>query len=302
MTVTIERVGPQKKPHAIFISAGDRETFASLALDTLTDTFDILIFFYGTSADKRDRLSKDATVFAAGAGTKFNALKEVYSQNRSILLRYQTVWVCDDDLLPDYGDVRMLPAISQAFGIKVLSPAHSRRGKISHEIMVPELGRHLFRYTSYIEMGAPLFATAELAKFLDAFSGTLGGYGDDWWFLNVLEADKSAVAAIVDAVALINPDNSKKPGGQREIELLGQVSDHRAKWREAMVRFNLRVWEHRNLAFVFPDKAGVSWLSPDSARLRRSPSSQIRTLLVELNYQLRFYKLRKRLTKRSGGG
>jgi hypothetical protein len=303
-SVTIENVVPQRKPHAIFVSAGDRETFASFALDRLAEDFDILIFYYGTSAAKRSRFSRDATLFAAGAGSKFNALKEIQRQIPALLPSYRTVWVCDDDVQPEYGDVRMLPAISIAFGIKVLSPAHSRKGRISHEIMVPKIGRHLFRYTTFVETTCPLFAAADLVKFLDAYGATHGGYGDDWWFLNALQADKSAAAAIVDAVTIVNPHHAQKPGGHCEIELLGGLSERRARWEEAKARFNLRVWEQRNLDFVFPDEFGVTQLPREAAVFRRRLLPLIRTFFAELNYQIRFYKLRKRLAKRLtwGGG
>jgi hypothetical protein len=51
---------PPTKHHAIFIAAGDKETFASYALQNLAAHFDILIFSYGDDAKVRAGLERNA--------------------------------------------------------------------------------------------------------------------------------------------------------------------------------------------------------------------------------------------------
>ena len=63
----------------IYVSAGDRETFASYAIDRLTDYFDVAIFYYGRSAMRKTRLQEGATLFSVGRGAKFNSLRQLLS-------------------------------------------------------------------------------------------------------------------------------------------------------------------------------------------------------------------------------
>ena len=76
-TVNILNVRPQDKNHAIFVSAGDRQTFATYALENLRDTFDILIFQYG-SKELEHHHKMGVRLLAQGTGSKFNALKEIF--------------------------------------------------------------------------------------------------------------------------------------------------------------------------------------------------------------------------------
>ena len=285
---------PQQRRHAIFVSAGDRETFASYALSHLSDAFDILIFQYGISPEKRAHFLKNSIFFATGSGTKFNALKEIFSRHREMLLRYETIWVCDDDLIPETGDLRLLPAACIILGIPVLSPAHSIRGKISYQIMLPMLGRHFLRFTSFVEMTCPLFSASALARFLEAYDGSLSGFYEDWWFLNVLNADVSAVAAIVDNVTVINPQDRHKPGGYGEIELLGTRDALTLIWLEAKKKHGLRQWPVRTRFRICIDVAGISALGYEPALFQRTFGAALRIFLAKWNYRMRFYNLRKR--------
>ena len=295
--VEVRRIRPQQKRHAIFISAGDRETFASHALDSLTDTFDVLIFQYGISPAKRERFERDSIFFASGSGTKFNALKEIFTRHRDLLLRYDTVWACDDDLVPETGDLRLLPVAAMALGIAVLSPAHSIWGKISYPIMLPVLGQHALRYTSYVEMGFVLFQTKSLALYLDAYDGSLQGFADDWWFANFLKTDKRAIAAVVDIVTVINPHNHQKPGGHGEIDLLGPRDELALAWHTAMKSRGFREWEPRTYFQVRIDPAGISAMGYRPSLFQRTWGATWQVFQARWNYRARFYRLRKRILR-----
>lgn len=291
--VKIVALRPQRHRHAIFVSAGDRETFASLALETLSAHFDILIFCYGKSA--RQDFARDAAFFAVGAGAKFNALKEIHAQVPNLIARYRTVWVCDDDIRPEFGDVRLLPAACLDFGLKVLSPAHSRKGRISYDFMTPRIGTHLLRYVTFAEMTCPLFETGALIQFLEAFDGSLFGWAEDWWYLNIFGADREKCAAIVDAVSIVNPDESGKQGGYREIELLGALKVHIERWRNAKKTHGLKEWPKRVLGVVRarhipPDCETAKYRKPDL-------KARLSMLACEINYILHFYRLRRRLNR-----
>lgn len=291
MQITSENT--PRHPHAIFVSAGDRETFATYALDNLTDTFDIIIFQYGSSPEKRARFAQDARVFLHGPGTKFGALRQIFIDRPDILESYETIWVCDDDLILEHGDYRVLPLVQRTLGVRVLSPAHSIKGKISHQIMLPKLGRHFFRHTSFVEMTCPLFATEALFRFLGHYDGSLRGYAEEWWFLSVLGAKTKGVAGIVDSVTIINPHNKQKSGGFGEMELQGERSVVRLHWLAAMEKYGMKEWPAETFSYVRDERR----------EFQRPLGDVLRTSAAMLDYNLRFYNLRKRVhrtTKTSG--
>lgn len=295
--VKILSVRPASNKHAIFVSAGERETFASYALRHLTDTFDVLVFSYARGDATKSSAWQGATVLAAGSGTKFNALQSLFHQYPDALTNYQTIWVCDDDLILENGDYRSLPMVALAVGASVLSPAHSIRGKISHPIMLPQLGRHFFRFTNFVEMTAPLFQTAALIQFLQSYDGSLRGYADDCWFLCTLNADETAVAGVVDLVSIINPRDAQKPGGYGEAELLGNRAFLKMAWAAAKEKYGLREWRHETKRYIAFDDPVLADLGVPTSALKRKLKEDARTVISILNYGIRFYGLRKRIAR-----
>lgn len=240
----------QKSVHKdlIFVSAGDRETFASYALDHLTECFDIAIFYYGRSAARKSRLKEAATFFSIGMGTKFNSLKKLIALSPGMLEPYETVWMCDDDLVPLAGEIRTVPEALRAFSLSVVSPAHAASGKISHDIMLPDPGDHALRCSNFVEMTCPLFRTDALAGFMRQYDGSLAGWGVDWWYLNYLDADKKPVAGVIDDVVFYNPFDREKRGGRREIDRYMSTPGRRRQWGRAKRKYGFQEWPHRNLS------------------------------------------------------
>lgn len=251
MRVDVKKCERRKSDHLIFVSAGNRETFASYAMKHLSDRYDVAVFYYGAEGGKERELMDGVRIFATGEGTKFNALKGLHQSCPELLRGYKSVWVCDDDLVPLPGGVDLLFALIGNFGLKVLSPAHASEGKVSHEIMRPMAGRHVFRYVNFVEMTWPLFESSALADFLDSYDGSLAGWGMDWWFLNYLKADKFPVAAVVDAVQTLNPLDHMKPGGNREIDAYASTQQRYNEWVQVKALRGLNEWQHMNLFTVY---------------------------------------------------
>jgi len=251
VSLSITKIEKLKNKDLIFISAGDRETFASFASKNLTGNFDLAIFYYGKNQEKADNLRQPATVFAVGSGTKFNCLKTIHEKMPDLIKSYDTVWVCDDDPVPVKGNIKDVPDILKKFHLKVLSTAHAREGKISQPIMLPLPGCHIFRYVNFVEMGWPLFSSNSLIEFLNVYDGSLDGYGIDWWFLNHFDAKNQLAAGIVDKVVFLNPRDSQKEGEYSELNLYVSIKDLESQWNEAQNKNNLTVWGQKNLYGVF---------------------------------------------------
>jgi hypothetical protein len=251
-SVELLHMRPRTRANAIFVSAGDRETFATHAAMHLTDEFDVVVFHYGSDAERRQRFHERATLLAAGSGSKFNALKLLFERQPELFASYQTIWVCDDDIEIRRGSAGMLSRVALLFGIPVISPAHAADGKIDNRIMQHRDGPHLFRFVNYVEMTCPMFLTRLLAQFLAQYDGSLDGWGTDLWYLNFFRSQHLPTAAILDAVVVKNPRAAEKPGGYREIARLASNEVRRAQWQSARERHRLEEWPLRNLFFVRP--------------------------------------------------
>jgi hypothetical protein len=258
ISLNITKFQKPKNKNLIFISVGDRETFASFASINLIRDFDLAFFYYGKNQEKANHLRQSAILFADGTGTKFNCLKSIHEKIPDLIKSYETVWVCDDDPVPIKGNIKDIPYILKKYHLKVLSPAHAREGKISHQIMRALPGPHIFRYVNFVEMSWPLFSSEALADFLDIFDGSLDGWGVDWWFMNHFDAKKQLVAGIVDKVVFLNPRDSQKEGGYNEIDVYIKINDMETQWNETKNKFNLMVWDHKNLSGVFSTKEEVN--------------------------------------------
>lgn len=247
--VDLLRITRPSKRDLIFVSAGANETFASHALDELSDWFDVAVFDY--SGAIRDELASRAHLYAVGKGTKFNALQQLHQLLPGYLGQYESVWVCDDDLILEHGDARNLTLLVKNFGLKVISPAHSEHGKMSHELMLPFNGNHLFRYVNFVEMGCPMFGTQHLIDFLSVYDGSLDGWGIDWWYLNEFNARDLPVAGIVDSVIFLNPHDKDKPGGKRELDRWADNRVQLQQWLRKREEVGLVEWEKSNVFAVY---------------------------------------------------
>ncbi len=267
MNHRILKAEQSRNSNLIFVSAGDRETFATYASSYLADRFDVAIFFYGRSKARKSRLEQAATMFSIGKGTKFNSLKQWLSLAPHMLDPYETVWMCDDDVIPVSGDIRSVPEALRAFNMSVVSPAHAANGKISHRIMLPEPGDHVLRCCNFVEMTCPLFRKDALAGFIGEYDGSLAGWGVDWWYLSYLEADSNPVAGVMDNVVFYNPFDREKRGGRREIDRYMSTPGRRRQWGRAKRRYGFHEWPHRNLVSATYSASRITALQARGSRL-----------------------------------
>ncbi len=238
----------------IYISAGDRETFATYAADNLSARFDIAIFFYGKDQRRAASLEKQASIFAVGSGTKFNSYKMMLEKYPA-LAEYESVWICDDDIIPSSSEIVNLPTLLKKFNLKVISPAHSSQGKISHKIMLTCKGDQTIRYVNFVEMTCPMFSSNALNQFIHAYDGSLAGWGVDWWYLNFFKADDELVAAVTDQYEVINPYDNKKQGSGREIDKFMNTEQRQLQWFRVMKQNGFKEWRHNNFYWIFMDSS-----------------------------------------------
>ena len=110
--------------------------------------------------------------------------------------------VCDDDIVIDAARLNALFEVRAKFRVRALQPAFEPSGKLSYAVTRVQPGNNL-RYTDFIEMACPLFSTPSLTAFLDVLDDRLSDYGIDYWFLQMLEANRyTDRVAVVDAITV----------------------------------------------------------------------------------------------------
>ncbi|MDA1079657.1 MAG: hypothetical protein O2840_03135 [bacterium] len=233
-----------KNRNCIFISAGDNERFASYAIKHLRGDFDLIINFYGNDERLFSRLKEGSTIIERNLTTMFLACKLMY--DRAGLNKYEWVCLFDDDAMLGKGKVSDLIVIAEQNNLQIVSPAHDPGGVVSHNIQLPISGNHVFRYTNFVEMCFPVFRGSALKKYMSKFNFDLCGYGNDWFFLNVLKANEIKCCGIVDSVIFKNPQRKV-----REISKFMADDKRLQQWQLTKKVRCLKEWRKQTLGYVY---------------------------------------------------
>lgn len=228
------------KKICVFTSAGDRERFASYATKELIDRCDVVVNYYGLNEEKSLNLRGLASNFSSLKTSKFIALKAVYDS--MIRNKYEWVAVFDDDALFLEGSMFDLVEEGDRFGLDLVSGCH--KGKVSHDIHYRQEGSHTMRYVNFVEMNFPVFRNKALARYMDAYDGELCGWGNDWWYCNVLKTKTEMNTGIVERVIIENPD------GNGEMESLMNWDLREQQWKDTMLRLGLEEWEPETITLA----------------------------------------------------
>lgn len=241
--------GPQSGPDwCVFTSAGDRNSIRLWVNGDVSRRWDLIVAYYGDSNDEFSELERMATYAFRMKGGKFQNLKKLVSQEPQFFDRYSLVCVSDDDIKMSVSDINEAFAITDFYRFWIAQPAFLPEGKISHSI-TKYCEDFDYRMVNFIECALPIFRTDKLIQFLNAYDGSLTGFGIDWWYMNVFRANKLSRLgglfkvrnlgrfAIIDKVRVINPNDSEKGG--REIDRLQSTPLRKAEWLKTKIKYGL---------------------------------------------------------------
>lgn len=238
------------KSSAIFISAGNHSSFLDYCINNLINHCDLYVNFYGEDLSSLKTIQNYSTFFSVYKTTKFPALKKIYSV--SGIDKYENVFVYDDDCVIEYGDILSILDIMNTYKLKVAAPCQNNKAKWSHKIMLKHEGNHIFRYTNFVEMNFPVFSQECLYQYMNIYDGELYGWGNDWWYLNMLDARKNKVCGIIDSICVSNPNYSDKKFASDSIDSFVPRDSRRLQWEKLRHRIKLHEWPGENLEFIYP--------------------------------------------------
>lgn len=221
--------------NCIFISAGDKERFASFAVKNLID-YDIIINYYGDDKEKENYLKEKSTIFFTEKTTKFISLKKNYELIRD---KYKWVAVFDDDAKFVCGSMDELINAGEKYNLIIISGCHV--DKISYKLHEVPDKKYKIRFTNFIEMNFPVFKNEYLAKYMDKYDGGLCGWGNDFWYCNVLGSEKEFNMGILDTVIIENPLYNNA------ISTYMTDTDREKQWKYYKEIYSLEEWKPSQL-------------------------------------------------------
>lgn len=248
------------KDIAIYISAGDNDTFGKYCIENLSKYCDVIINYYGQNNKDRLFFKMNSKRYSQIKTTKFVSLKQNYKK----IQKYNCVYVFDDDCIPIQGNLLDLYKILVKYNLSLVSPSHDPAGKGIIRLMHFTQGDHKFRYTNFIEMNFPVFSQEALYNYMKVYDGKLCGWGNDWWFCYANKCYEQLNCGIVDSIIVKNPYNRNKNKTfgmlndhtyqnieKSDIDNFMTKGDRRNQWIDVMKKYNIREWKRQNLKFVY---------------------------------------------------
>jgi Protein of unknown function (DUF707) len=135
-------------------------------------------------------------------GSKFEGLSRLLTE-QSLWCAYEYVWLPDDDLLTDWQAINRMFELCRAYGLALAQPSLAPGSCVNHPITRRAEGGAVLRFTSFVEIMAPIFSQAALRRAAGSFALNASGYGLDHLWPAIIDAPPTAVA-ILDAVSVLH--------------------------------------------------------------------------------------------------
>jgi len=223
-----------KKKYLVFTSAGESANLHHWLRGERN--FDLWVTYFGEEPGKYQGV---ADYYNARKGGKFPNFYHAYKTWPDKFDGYEAIMLMDDDIIIAGGKISQLFELRKKYDLWCLQPAMDRRGKVSHPINRRDPSCRM-RFTNFIEIGCPLFRKDKLDDFMAVYDGALVGWGIDYWYLDVLGPDLNGRMAVVDDIPCINPPDSAKLGGLREIDQLQPVEQRKADWERIRAQYGIK--------------------------------------------------------------
>jgi len=201
--------------------------------------YDIVCNYYGDHYKKYIEISKLSVYCEELKLSKFQSLKQIHKH----LAAYEYIFVFDDDPKIISGNLDKIPKIMKDYDVDIASAAHDSRGKVSHQIHIPNIGNHIFRYVNFIELNFPVFNNRFLTEFMNTYDGVLCGWGIDHWYSQFDNKLKNKI--ILDDIIIFNPKHSNK------INRLMPERDRAYQWELYKNKLNIKDVQPQNIEFVY---------------------------------------------------
>lgn len=180
----------------VIVRAGDNSLHHTWLGTPSKRNWDIIVNYYG---DNPDIFRDQGQQRIDSKGPKWPALHALVHEHAQTIATYDYVWFPDDDLVADMHSINRLFDLCNEYHLDLAQPSLTLGSIIGNPIT---LTNHAFklRFTTFIEIMAPVFSQKFLQRCASSFNVNLSGYGLDFlWPTWVESKDK---VAIIDDVAV----------------------------------------------------------------------------------------------------
>lgn len=137
--------------------------------------FDLYLEYYGDgSNDYRD----DCDFYSEAKDTKWPRLHEVFKEYKDEILKYDAVWIPDDDISTNCSTIKTLFETFMEYKLLLAQPALTKDSYYSHKITLRR-SKYFLRYTQFVEVMVPIFSREGLEMCWESFGKSRSGWGLD---------------------------------------------------------------------------------------------------------------------------
>jgi len=219
------------KRNLVVVRAGDASLHPRWLLPLAERNWDLVVSYFG---DDAQRYRKPEVLRLDAKGPKWPALHTLLSPGGLDWQRYERVWLPDDDLDCRGSDINRLFDLSEALGLQLAQPALSWQSHISHVITLQQPGFSV-RYTSFVEVMAPLLSRSFLQRVLPTLGANLSGWGLDYLWPRLVDVP-GRHSAIIDCVTVTH---TRPVGGPNYAVLAQNGKNAFTEMDELLARFGI---------------------------------------------------------------
>lgn len=242
--------GPRR--NLVIVRAGEESLHEQWLLGPGERNWDLIVSYFG---DDPERFRADDVRRIDSKGPKWPALHHLLNHEIADELdRYDYIWLPDDDLAADTASINTLFDYCARFDLSLAQPALSEDGYVWHGITRVVRGSGL-RYTNFVEVMAPCFSRAFLARCAPGFDGTSTGWGLDYLWPRMVDGPEEI--AVIDAVTV---RHTRPFGGPNLAAARASCDSPDEEFEQFLVRHGIvdrsqRVYRRLDLAETRPGEA-----------------------------------------------
>lgn len=217
---------PQRK-YLVFAMAGDNHVIDMWFPNHAEDrNYDVIIGYYG---NKELQTKHEVDLSFKLKGYKIQALRHLHERLfPGVLSSYNAVFAMDCDIKVNPEQLNELFVVRELYGLDLLGPTQSPKGKVSYAFMKPMAPQRRVRYIPFAETNTPLFS-CEFLRHLFAIlpkKYELYDWGYDVAWGSII-ANEGRHSGVTDWITVENPIQRK---GHSEIGDDAHQQINREKW------------------------------------------------------------------------
>ncbi|NDC61081.1 MAG: hypothetical protein EBZ60_03560 [Betaproteobacteria bacterium] len=218
------------RQHLVIVRAGDTSLHPQW-LGNDSRKWDLALSYQG---DFPDRYKGQYDFLHQCRGSKWEGITQFLTAHSTLVRQYQYVWFPDDSLLTCSDTIDAFFAICTDLDLTIAQPALTDYSHYNWQITLQQ-SRWLARLTNFVEVMAPCFKVQHLHLFSPYFAENTSGWGYEWLWAHIAEANFVHRLGIVDQTPVFLTRAAWLDEGINEQHL------PTLEWRQLLQKFGLRL-------------------------------------------------------------